>query len=147
MEWESLIFSFPTLTALKLLTRYQLPLARFCSLPVSQSLSAPRKNVTKDCGGGSKFTAHVDNRQYKTISFCCICAPQTFFQFSRLSLFQLFANNAFFYLKGFRIKDVGTGNNKRKCIEFRNKYALKVVNSTHVAFEGSQMNVVSSYQF
>ena len=53
----------------------------------------------------------------------------------------------FFYLKGFRIKDVGTGSKTMKCIEFSNEYALKVVNSTHVAFEVSQMKIVSSYQF
>ena len=52
-----------------------------------------------------------------------------------------------FYLKGFRIKDVGTGRKPKKCIEFSNEYALKVVNSTHVAFEVSKMKVVSSYQF
>ena len=53
----------------------------------------------------------------------------------------------FFYLKGFKIKDVGTGRKLKKCIEFSNEYALKVVNSTHVAFEVSKMKVVSSYQF
>ena len=35
----------------------------------------------------------------------------------------------------------------KKCIEFRNEYTLKVVNSTHVAFKVSEMKVVSSYQF
>ena len=51
----------------------------------------------------------------------------------------------FFYLKGLSMNDVGTGKNI-VCIEF-NKYTLKVLNSTHVAFEVSQMKVVSSYQF
>ena len=55
------------------------PLAPFCSLPVSLSLFALRKNIRKARGGGSKFTAQIDNRQYKTISFCCICVPQTFY--------------------------------------------------------------------
>ena len=86
-----------------------------------------------------KLTAQIDNR---TI---CICVPQTFCQFSRLNLLQLFANNVFFYLKGLSMNDVGTGKNI-VCIEF-NKYTLKVLNSTHVAFEVSQMKVVSSYQF
>ena len=35
-----------------LLTRYQLPLAPFCSLPVSQSRYALRKIMRKACGGG-----------------------------------------------------------------------------------------------
>ena len=37
--------------SLELLTRYQVSLAPFCSLPVSQSLFALRKNTRKACGG------------------------------------------------------------------------------------------------
>ena len=49
-----------------------------------------------------------------------------------------------FLSQEYRIIDVGkTGI---KCIEFNN-YALKVVNSTHVAFSKvSQMKRISSYQ-
>ena len=47
---------------------------------------------------------------------------------------------------------MGKGTKKKKCIEFRdstnNNYTLKVVNnSTDVAFEVSQMKLVSSYHF
>ena len=38
---------------LELLTRYQLPLAPFCSLPVSQFALCATKNIRKACGGGS----------------------------------------------------------------------------------------------
>ena len=41
----SLFFSFPSLPALELLTRYQLPLAPFCSFPVSQSLFCAKNKI------------------------------------------------------------------------------------------------------
>ena len=45
----------------ELLTHYQLPLAPFCSLPVSQSLFASRKNIRKTCIGGRHHSPHSHN--------------------------------------------------------------------------------------
>ena len=65
---ETLFFSFPSLHALELLTRYQLPLAPFYFLPVFQLQLLPRakKIYRKACGGGSYngiiIQADIDNR-------------------------------------------------------------------------------------
>ena len=69
------------------------------------SITITRQGPWKD-----KFTVEINNGQHRTISFRCICIPQTFCQFSRLNLFQLFANTAFFFIS----KDLGSKMSVKK---------------------------------